>query len=557
MPIQSRWMQESVPNVPLHTWVFGSCSEPISTRIAFLDAEKPDTHFLTFTGYRLLAKQIAAGLRNNGIQPGDRVLVFSNNHIFFPALFMGILMTGAIFTGANPNYTPRELAHQLNDSGASMMLAGLDIMDTALKSANETSLPVDRVFSLDTTRPGLDKPNINLKARHWTELVASEEEGQSFKWFEPEDARHSTCCLNYSSGTTGLPKGVEISHYSYVANGCNAVKVARLGKDYEQERATSISLCFLPLYHAYGQTYFVANLAQQGVPVYIMEKFDFVKMLTHIQQYSITQLLAVPPVLVALVKHPAARKYDLSSLRTVGSGAAPLPPDVARETERMLAKDDLIVRQGWGMTELTCTAMSWHPDSSIRTSSVGELMPNCSAKLVNEQGSEITTSNTPGEIWIAGPTLMRGYWRNSEATSQTITEEAGERWLRTGDIAYVESYEPGGIFHIVDRRKELIKVKGNQVAPAELEALLLESPDISDAAVIGVTIQGDEFPRAYIVKAPGSSASEMELAKWLEGKVARYKRLGGGVKFIDSIPRNPVSPDLAITSQPLVNIRNS
>lgn len=525
--------------------------------MAFLDAEKPDTHFLTFSGYRLLAKQIAAGLRNNGIQPGDRVLVFSNNNIFFPALFMGILMAGGIFTGANPNYTARELTHQLNDSGASMMIAALESIDTALKSAHEISLAKNRVFTFDTTKPGLERPTINSQARHWTELVASEEEGQRFKWFEPEDARHTTCCLNYSSGTTGLPKGVEISHYSYVANGCGTVKVARLGKDYEQDRAAAISLCFLPLYHAYGQTYFVANLAQQGVPVYIMEKFDFVKMLTYIQQYSITQLLAVPPVLVALVKHPVARKYDLSSLKAVGSGAAPLPPDVARETERMLAKDDLVVRQGWGMTELTCTAMSWHPDSMIRTSSVGELMPNCSAKLVNEQGSEISTANTPGEIWIAGPTLMRGYWRNSEATSQTITEEDGQRWLRTGDIAYVESYVPGGIFHIVDRRKELIKVKGNQVAPAELEALLLESPDISDAAVIGAVIQGEELPRAYIVRASGSSASEMELAKWLEGKVARYKRLGGGVKFIDSIPRNPVSPHSTITSQPLADVRYS
>ncbi|WQF88676.1 Putative AMP-dependent synthetase/ligase domain, AMP-binding, AMP-binding enzyme domain, ANL [Colletotrichum destructivum] len=541
MPIRSRWT-ELIPNCSLQTWIFGSSFDPLSDRKAFYDADRPDTHYLTFSDYRTVAKQIAIGLKAAGLKPGDRVLLFSGNNLFFPVLFLGVLMAGGIFTGANPGFVTRELAYQLNDSGATFMVAAEGSLDTALEAAKQVSMPTSNVFVFDTTIPGSGKAEKPARdgARHWTELIAPRSQAEKFEWVEPSDARTTTCCLNYSSGTTGVPKGVEISHYSYVANGTGVVKVSALEQDHEASIARSVGLCFLPLYHTYAQTYFVANFAKQGIPVYIMAGFDFVKMLTYIQRYRVTQLVSVPPILVALTKHPITAKFDLSSLESVGSGAAPLPADVARQTERILKKDDLIVRQGWGMTEVTCTAMTWDPTRLERSSSVGELMPNYQAKLVGEDGKEITEAKVPGELWVTGPTVMRGYWRNPKATKETIVTDAeGNRWLRTGDVAYVQEYKTGGLFFIVDRMKELIKVKGNQVAPAELEALLLERQDVADAAVVGVTLDGEEFPRAYIVRSPGTSATGEEIAKWLEKRVSKHKRLKGGVAFTDVIPKNP------------------
>ncbi|KAI8230024.1 4-coumarate--CoA ligase-like 7 [Colletotrichum sp. SAR 10_96] len=542
MPIKSRW-SEPIPNCSLQKWIFGSSSAPLSDRKAFYDADRPETHYLTFADYRLVAKQIAIGLQKAGLKPGDRVLLFSGNNLFFPVIFIGVLMAGGIFTGANPTFVPRELAYQLKDSGAVFMVAAEGSLDTALAAAKEVQMPASNVFVFDTTIPGSSQPEKPARggARHWTELIAPKAQAEKFEWVEPADARTTTCCLNYSSGTTGVPKGVEITHYSYVANGCGVVKVSALEEDHEASIARSVGLCFLPLYHAYAQTYFVANFAKQGIPVYIMTGFDFVKMLTYIQRYRVTQLVSVPPILVALTKHPITAKFDLSSLESVGSGAAPLAEDVARQAEKLLKKPDLIVRQGWGMTEVTCTAMTWDPSRLVRSSSVGELMPNYMAKLVDESGKEITEPKVPGELLVTGPTVMRGYWRNPKATQETIdTDSEGNRWLRTGDIAYVDEFKTGGLFYIVDRKKELIKVKGNQVAPAELEALLLERPDIADVAIIGVTINGEEFPRAYVVRSPGTNTSGEEIAKWLEERVAKHKRLRGGVAFTDVIPKNPV-----------------
>ncbi|KAK2003178.1 AMP-binding enzyme [Colletotrichum falcatum] len=541
MPITSRW-SEPIPNCSLQAWIFGSSFDPLSNRKAFYDADRPDTHYLTFSDYRLMAKQIAIGLQASGLEPGDRVLVFSGNNVFFPVIFLGVLMAGGIFTGANPGFVTRELAYQLTDSGAKFMLAAEGSFNTAMEAAKEVSMPASNVFIFDTTIPGSSKPESPARggARHWTELIAPRTQAEKFHWVEPSDARTTTCCLNYSSGTTGVPKGVEISHYSYVANGAGVVKVTSLEQDYEASVARSVGLCFLPLYHAYAQTYFVANFAKQSIPVYIMPSFDFVKMLTYIQRYRVTHLTAVPPILVALAKHPITAKFDLRSLETVGSGAAPLATDVARQVERVIKKDDLVVRQGWGMTEVTCTAMTWDSNRVERSASVGELMPNCQAKLVGADGIEITEAKVPGELWVTGPTVMRGYWRKPKATEETIvTDVESNRWLRTGDVAYVDQYTTGGLFYIVDRMKELIKVKGNQVAPAELEALLLERPDVTDAAVIGVTISGEEFPRAYIVRTPGTDATGEEIAKWLGERVSKHKRLRGGVTFTDVIPKNP------------------
>lgn len=294
--------------------------------------------------------------------------------------------------------------------------------------------------------------------------------------------------------------------------------------------------------HAFSMGYFINYLPYEGVPVYVMPSFDFPRMLAHIKTFRITKLFTVPPILILISKHPLARRADLSSIDMIACGAAPLSKDTRREINSMLPQGRSVAKQGWGMTEATCMAFSWDP-TRPSNASVGELVANCQAKLVQlETGVEITEANKPGELWLTGPTIMRGYWRNPTATAEVfVTDENGTQWLRTGDVAYVEEFAPGALFHVVDRVKELIKVKGFQVAPAELEALLLERSDVADAAVIGVAIDGEEVPRAYIVKTPNSEhTTEDDIASWLASRVARHKRLAGGVVFIDVIPKIPV-----------------
>ncbi|KAK3373476.1 hypothetical protein B0T24DRAFT_263268 [Lasiosphaeria ovina] len=551
MPIKSRWTAP-IPRCSLQQWIFGSACGLVHDYRALIDPERPDTNFLTLDDFRLLSKRVALGLQKAGLKPGDRVLLFSGNSLFVPSVFLGILMAGGIFTGANPTFVPRELAYQLRDSQASFLIVAESAKEIAFEAAREAGLPDDCIFLFcgDTLAPELARsptPGPGAKGRagktrHWTELLAGNlEQAKGWSWQEPSDTTVTTCCLNYSSGTTGVPKGVEISHYSYVANGVGVEFANDLDPDAQEKRKQARALCFLPLYHAYGQTYFVTIYPRLHIPVYIMPSFDFVKVLDYVQRYRITALMCVPPIVVALAKHPLTKKFDLSSVTSIGCGAAPLTREVSEEVEKLFQDRDVFVRQGWGMTETTCTCMSWDPKIRGHSSGVGEMMPNCAARLMALDGkTEITKAGERGELWVTGPTLMRGYWRKPQATADTLSVDSdGTRWLRTGDIAYVEDYRPGGIFHVVDRLKELIKVKGNQVAPAELEGVLLESPDVADAAVVGVTIKGEEVPRAYIVRDPASNATERAIADWMATKVARYKRLKGGVVFTDVIPQNP------------------
>ncbi|KAI2473128.1 acetyl-CoA synthetase-like protein [Annulohypoxylon bovei var. microspora] len=540
MTIESRW-STPIPNCSLQKWVFGSSFGPLLDTPQFIDPDRPETHFITQSDYRLWAKRFALGLTRAGLKLGDRVLLFSGNSLFTPAVFMGVLMAGGVFTGANPSFVPRELAYQVKDSGASFLIASDASIEIAVEAATQAGLPRSRVYSFDATALNPEPGKARLGTQHWTTLLASREEATKFDWVEPADSNEQICALNYSSGTTGVPKGVEISHYSYVANGLATNFMERLDSEYEQKKKRARRLGFLPMYHAYGQTFFISNYPREGVPVYIMSSFNFEKMLQHVEKFRIDILIAVPPIVVALAKSPLSRKYDLSSIEIIGCGAAPLGAEISEEVAKLWPPGALKLRQGWGMTELTCGCTTFHPDEENRSAAVGELLPNCKARIMKVDGSgEITKGNEAGEIWVTGPNLLKGYWKKPEATADTLhIDPDGTRWLKTGDIGYIEKYEQGGLFHIVDRIKELIKVKANQVAPAELEDVLLENKGISDVAVVGVTIKGEEAPRAYVVANPEVKQTEQEIAKWMESRVVKYKWLRGGVKFVDSIPKNP------------------
>ncbi|KAG4033008.1 hypothetical protein MFRU_005g00320 [Monilinia fructicola] len=539
MPISSRW-QIDIPSTSLPTYLFTSATHPLPDKVAYCNASDP-SRYLTHSTFRLYSQRLAAGLLKNGLRPGDRVLLFSGNNLFFPVVIMGIIMAGGVFTGANPGLVERELVYQLRDSGARFLICGEESLGVGVKAAEEVGLGREGVFAFhdrlegDGGGEGVGSEGV----RNWRELLESEEVGRSFQWSEVGDPKETVCCLNYSSGTTGVPKGVMITHYNYVANSMQYKSLHELHPDTPERNKRAKWLCFLPLYHAMAQTIFGAVAPKRGIPVYIMKKFDFKEMLEAVQKYRITTLTMVPPVVVLLVKSPLTKQYDLSSVIDIASGAAPLSGEVIEEVEKLWPSGRVKLHQGWGMTEGTCSLLGWDPRLDPHPDSVGELNANCHAKIVDPETLEEVKHGERGEIWVQAPNIMKGYWQKPAATQETIVNAADGRWLRTGDIAYVDSQNR---FFIVDRMKELIKVKGNQVAPAELEALLLEHPGIADVAVIGVTIEDGEVPRAYVVRSGnenGKVLSKEEVVKWVEGRTSRFKWLKGGVGFVEAIPKNP------------------
>ncbi|KAF9884141.1 hypothetical protein FE257_002262 [Aspergillus nanangensis] len=536
MPFKSQW-QIDIPDTHLASILFTSPTHPLSkTHRCFSEAARPDTHYFTTHDFRQWSQRFAAGLRKSGFQPGDRLLLFSGNDLFFPVVFMGTIMAGGIFTGANPTFVARELAFQLQDSGAKYLICADGSLDTGIEAAQMAGLGRDRVFVFNNAVYDGQGQGLN-GSPYWGSLIASPAEGDRFAWDDlstPEKA-DCTLALNYSSGTTGRPKGVEISHKNYCANMLQFDHMFYLSPDWKEKQDRARWLCFLPMYHAMAQNIFIAVALRRSVPVYIMPKFDFIKMLEYTEKFRITDYILVPPVVIGLAKHPAVRsgQYDLSSVESIGSGAAPLGREVCEEVEALWEPGRINIKQGWGMTETTCSLLGWNPNEKSYTASVGELNANCEAKIVADDGVTELGLNQRGELWVRGQNIMKGYWGNPQATQETKTADG---WLKTGDIAYIDDQKR---FHVVDRKKELIKVKGNQVAPAELEALLLEHPAVADAAVIGIPMNDDERPRAYVVLKPGDSATAEDIITFVSRKVSPFKRITGGVVFLEAIPKNP------------------
>jgi 4-coumarate--CoA ligase len=355
MPFKSQW-DLNYPNCSLPTLIFQSAHARLSDTPLIIDAEDPDNHYLTHSTYRLLSQRLACGLHLNGFKRGDRLLIFSGNNIYFPSMLMGTVMAGGIFSGANPGYVTRELAYQLQNSEARFLVCALASLDTGREAAKQVGLPLERVFYFDNSKEPAE-PHDGV--RHWSVLLASEEEGRRYEWdacTNPGE-NEQTIVLNYSSGTTGVPKGVEITHKNYVSNITVQCFLTELKENTPEMRKSTSLLCFLPLYHAMGQTHGCGSAPLLGEKQYVLPKFDFEKVLESVERFKVTRLILVPPVLIAMSKRPDVRrwKWNLDSIRDIVSGAAPLGRGPCEEVES-LWKDKpqektINVRQGWGMTE--------------------------------------------------------------------------------------------------------------------------------------------------------------------------------------------------------------
>lgn len=329
-----------------------------------------------------------------------------------------------------------------------------------------------------------------------------------------------------------------VSHYNIIANVEQSLYMRRLKSASSDSLQPSAFegheerwLSFLPLYHAYGQLWGQGGVAKTLTPAYFMKSFDYRKWLSYVQKYRITHVQTAPPILVLLAKRPETREYDLSSLKNILCGAAPFGKELQSDVMSSIGQN-LVVTQAYGMTELTCCAMNVPGLMTDVSGSIGLLDPNCECRLVDDDGREVG-EGTPGEMCIRGPNRCLGYWRNEQATRDTIDDEG---YLKTGDVAVKRK----GWYWIVDRKKELIKVRAFQVAPAELEAVLIENDDVADAAVVALHVNHEELPRAYVALKDHAKGkvTEDDIVRWLAGRVARHKQLTGGVVFIDEVPKS-------------------
>jgi 4-coumarate--CoA ligase len=338
----------------------------------------------------------------------------------------------------------------------------------------------------------------------------------------PVDVHDDVVVLPYSSGTTGLPKGVMLTHYNLVANLAQTRPIWDL-QDHE------VILAFLPFFHIYGMQVLMNLGLSIGATIVTMPRFDLQQSLELVQQHKVTRLFAVPPVVLALAKHPIVDDYDLSSLVLVFSGAAPLGAELAAEAA---ARVKCEVIQGYGMTELSPVSHGT-PEGDFRPGTSGITIPNTEIRIVDPATGEDRGVGEEGEVWVRGPQVMKGYLNNEQATRSTIDDDG---WLHTGDIGVVDEHHHVAI---VDRVKELIKYKGFQVPPAELEALIVSHPKVLDVAVIGIPdVEAGELPKAFVVAAPNSGLTAEEVQEFVAEHVSSYKRIRQ-VQFVEEIPKSP------------------
>ncbi|KAK7863109.1 hypothetical protein R5R35_001997 [Gryllus longicercus] len=499
-----------IPNCSLGEYMWRNISVH-GTKIAQVDAVTGKQR--TYDDIIKDSIALAETMRGWGVKKGDVVAIMSPNCTEFCLPVLASLYLGATLAPLNPTYTPRELQHAMSISKPCMLFCHPLILPkvphvlAAVSFVKKVVVFGDRNHDYIKFSDCIDKPKSYV-----------------FNCVQV-DPRKDLSAILCSSGTTGLPKGVMINHRSIIAT----IEMMR-DPDMGHMTGNDVHLGLLPLFHAYAFFTQFCTLAL-GVKSIILPKFEEQLFLESIQNHKVTLMMLVPPLMVFLAKHPLVDNYDLSSIRAMWCGAAPLSPEIQEQVSQRIQVPS--IRQGYGMTEMTLAALITPPDEH-KIGSSGKLLHNLEAKVVDLETGQTLGPNQKGELCFRGETIMLGYCGDEQSTQATIDKDG---FLHSGDIGY---YDEDGYFFIIDRKKELIKYKGFQVPPAELEAILLTHPSIKDAAVIGVPdIEAGELPRAFVVKQPGAVLSEDHVIDFVASQVSPAKRLHGGVKFISEIPKNP------------------
>ncbi|KAJ1280401.1 hypothetical protein BS78_04G229800 [Paspalum vaginatum] len=507
-------------HLPLHDYCFARAAE-LADAPCLIAAATGRTY--TYAETRLLCRKAAASLHGLGVAQGDRVMVLLQNSVEFVLTFFGASFLGAVTTAANPFCTPQEIHKQFKASGAKVVVTQSAYVD---KLRHEAFPRIGEGLTVATVDDAGDAPEEGCLA-FWDLVASADESTLPAVSISPDDP----VALPFSSGTTGLPKGVVLTHGGQVSGVAQQVDGANPNL---YMGAGDVALCVLPLFHIFSLNSVLLCALRAGAAVMLMPKFEMGAMLEGIQRWRVTVAAVVPPLVLALAKNPALEKYDLSSIRIVLSGAAPLGKELIDALRDRLPQ--AVFGQGYGMTEAgpvlsMCPEFAKEP-SPAKPGSCGTVVRNAELKVVDPDTGLALGRNLPGEICIRGPQIMKGYLNDPEATARTVDVDG---WLHTGDIGYVDDDEE--VF-IVDRVKELIKFKGFQVPPAELEALLLAHPSIADAAVVPQKDEAaGEVPVAFVVRAADSDIAEEAIKEFISKQVVFYKRLHK-VYFTHSIPKS-------------------
>lgn len=491
-----------IPEVPLTPFVLQRAEE-LADKPAFIEGTTGRS--LTFGQFAAGVRGVASRLADRGMKKGDVLGIFAPNSPEWAVAYHAVASLGGVSTTINSLYNADEVAYQLKDSGARFLTTVPPFLERANEAAERAGI-VEVFVAGDVEDPLWSGP-----------------------WWEggepPEadiDPLEDLVVLPYSSGTTGFPKGVMLTHHNIVSNIAQFGAIHHLS---EEDRVIAV----LPFFHIYGQVVIMNNGLFAGATVVTMPKFDLESFLKLLQEHRVTRAYLVPPIILALAKHPTVDHYDLSSLRMIMSGAAPLDAGLAVQCQERLGAE---VIQGYGLTE-TSPVTHCTPDDNPamnKPGSIGPPLPNTEVRVADWGTGESYGPNQDGEIWVRGPQVMKGYLNNPRATAATIDDEG---WLHTGDIGHADA---DGFFTIVDRLKELIKYKGYQVPPAELEAVLLSHPSVLDAAVVPkLDEEGGEIPKAFVVRQGDLDADA--LMAYVAERVAPHKKVRE-VEFVDAIPKS-------------------
>jgi acyl-CoA synthetase (AMP-forming)/AMP-acid ligase II len=495
-----------IPPVPVTDFILEQARQ-YAAKPALIEAHTGRT--LSYQQVLEALERTTAGLAAQGFTKGDVLAIYCTNSPEYTIAFLAVAKLGGISTMVSPLFNETELATQLQDSGARFLLTQADLAETARAAARQTR--VEKIFVLGDE---------NVRG------MASFASLMTFDGPAPPpveiDPLEDVVALPYSSGTTGLPKGVMLTHHNLVA-------VLRQTESFQVLRSEDRTICVIPCYHVYG-FHVVMNLGlRTGATVITLPRFELTEFLRALERYQINVVPAVPPIVLALARHPLVDQFNLSKLERVHCGAAPLAIEVADACEDRLG---VSINYGYGMTELSpLSHLSSAESHRNQPGAAGYCLPNTECKIVSIESGDELGPGEEGEVCVRGPQVMKGYLNQPQATAEIIDNEG---WLYTGDIGYAT--EEGELF-IIDRLKELIKYKGRQVAPAELEAILLSHPAVADAAVIpSPDADAGEVPIAFVVTR--NEITSGELLSFVAERVAPHKKVRR-VEFIDQIPKSP------------------
>ncbi len=497
------------PDIPYdHLFRQAAARNPDSKAIIFHDLS------LTYREVLSMVNSIANGLYDLGLRKGDRICLFLTNRPEYIITFLAAASIGVVATPMNPSYKEREITYQLADSEAKAILVQQELVPLLNLALSQQEFPhlkhilvtgstVPEEFSSAETFAGLMRRSSPKRPPH-IEINADD-----------------LLALPYSSGTTGLPKGVLLTHRNLICNHIQITTCLSL-------EITDVALLFLPFYHIYG-IMLTGSFLASGSSQVIMERFDFATSLELCEKHHVTYYFAVPPIILGLANAPLPHD-KLKSVRYIFSGAAPMPVEPAHKLQEKLP--GLVVVQGYGLTEASpITHASPRSPELMRLDSIGLPVHNTEHKIVDiETGTQEMPQGERGELIVRGPQVMQGYWHAPEETARALRDG----WLYTGDIAYIDST---GFVYIVDRKKEMIKYKGFGIAPAEIEGLLLEHPDVLEAAVIGIPDpEAGQLVKGFVILRKETTTTVQDILTFANGKLAGYKRLST-IEAIESIPK--------------------